>query len=475
MRGLARNFAFGLAEKYLQTGLALASSIILARMLSPAEIGVYSIAAVLTGLVQVFRDLGTGQLLVARPELSVGEQRALLSISLGMGWTLAVLMALLAEPMAAFYRQPELSKMLRILSLNFVLVPFSSQATALLRREMRAAALFRIAASYCIVQFTATIALAAAGLGPCALAWGSVAATLAGFSAALMQRPSGMAWQPALQGVRALLRPGSLAVAGNAFDEVGVAAPELVAGRMLGAEAVALLGKAQSVLSLFNQVVTSAVSPVVFPLFARQAREGGDPLQAYLSAAACITALSWPFFLLAGLFAAPLVTLLYGHQWQGSVPLIRIMCCAAALYSMFNMARFLLLATGHIAEQARIDAISVLGRLALLVPAGCAGLQWLAAAVALSLVFRSFVVLRYLRKLYGLELATLLRSLRKSTLATVAAVIPSLLLIAAGDGGEPDTARMLAGAGAGAMGWITAIWLQQHPLAGFLRRSGWQQ
>ena len=145
MRGLARNFAFGLAEKYLQTGLALASSIILARMLSPAEIGVYSIAAVLTGLVQVFRDLGTGQLLVARPELSMGEQRALLSISLGMGWTLAVLMALLAEPMAAFYRQPELSKMLRILALNFVLVPFSSQATALLRREMRAAALFRIA------------------------------------------------------------------------------------------------------------------------------------------------------------------------------------------------------------------------------------------------------------------------------------------------------------------------------------------
>jgi ketopantoate reductase len=34
---------------------------------------------------------------------------------------------------------------------------------------------------------------------------------------------------------------------------------------------------------------------------------------------------------------------------------------------------------------------------------------------------------------------------------------------------------MLAGAGAGAVGWITAIWLQQHPLAGFLRRSGWQQ
>ena len=121
MRGLARNFAFGFAEKYLQAGLALASSAILARLLSPAEIGVYSIAAVLTGLAQVFRDLGTGQLLVARRELSTQEQRALLTIALAMGWGLALLIGCLAGPMAAFYRQPELRTVLHILLLNFLL------------------------------------------------------------------------------------------------------------------------------------------------------------------------------------------------------------------------------------------------------------------------------------------------------------------------------------------------------------------
>ena len=138
MRGIARNFAFGFAEKYLQALLALVSSIVLARLLSPAEIGIYSIAAVLTGLAQVFRDLGTGQLLVARSTLSIEEQRALLAISIAMGWGLALLLAALAGPLAAFYRQPGLAPVLRILSLSFVLVPFSSQVTAMLRRGMRA-------------------------------------------------------------------------------------------------------------------------------------------------------------------------------------------------------------------------------------------------------------------------------------------------------------------------------------------------
>lgn len=475
MRGIARNLAFGFAEKYLQAALALVSSIVLARILSPAELGVYSIAAVLTGLAQVFRDLGTGQLLIARRELSTEEQRAMLTISMAMGWTLALLLAGFAEPLAAFYRQAQLATVLRILALNFVLVPFSSQIAAMLRREMRAGALLRVTACYSTTQFAATITFAASGFGPCALAWGSFTATSVGLLAAFAQQPAGMAWRPGLRGVAALLRPGGLAVTANAIDEVGVVAPDLIAGKLLGAVEVALLGKAQSVLSLFNQAVTSAVSPVIFPLFARQAREGGDPLQAYISAAACITALSWPFFLFSGLFATPVVALLYGPQWQACVPLIRIMCGAAALYSMFSMGRYLLVATGHIALQARIDALAVLGRLVMLVPAGCAGLHWLAAAVALSLVLRSVLVLRCLHAVFGLRLSELLQQLRKSALATCAALAPGLLVLSAAGDEAPGVLHLLAGASAGAFGWGVAIWLQQHPLAGFLRRTGWQQ
>ncbi len=470
MPGMVRNFAFAFAEKYLIVMLALAGSMLLARLLTPAELGVYSIAAVLAGLAQVFRDLGAGQLLVVQRALGEPEQRALLTLSLAMGWLLAAALAALSWPFAAFYRQPALGEVLRILSLNFLLVPFSSQVTAMLRRELRAGRLFAISTAYGLTQFGATIVLALAGLGPQALAWGSFAATVAGLGTALLLRPAGMYWRPTQHGVWGLLRPGGLAVAGNVMDEIGVVAPDLVAGRLLGVAEVALLGKAQSVLSLFNQAVTSAVSPVIFPLFARQAREGADPVQSYFSAAACITALSWPFLLLAGLFASPLVALLYGPQWQGCVPLIRIMCGAAALYSMFSMVRYLLLATGHIAAQARLDATAVAGRLLMLAPAAMAGLKWLALAVALSLVFRSWLVWRVLRRLYGVSVGGLLGHLRKSAAVALAAVVPAVLVFLAAGGDRTGFLALPAGVGAAALGWGTALWLVQHPLAAYLRR-----
>lgn len=472
MPGLARNFAYAFAEKYLLLALALAASMLLARLLSPAQLGLYSIAAVLAALAQVFRDLGTGQLLVVQHVLGAPEQRALLTLSVAMGWLLAAVLAGLSGPLASFYQQPELADVLRILSLNFLLVPFSSQVTAILRREMRAARLFAINATYGVTQFAATLLLALAGLGPLALAWGSFAATVAGLLAALLLRPSSMSWRPTRHGVWRLVRPGGLAVTGNAIDEVGVVAPDLVAGKLLGVEEVALLGKAQSVLSLFNQAVTGAVSPVVFPLFARHAREGGNPVQAYLDAVACITALSWPFFLLAGLFATPLVALLYGPQWQGSVPLIRIMCGAAALYSMFSMVRYLLLATGHIAAQARLDATAVAGRLLLLVPAGMAGLQWLAAAVALSLVFRSWLVCRALRRLYGLGVPAMLAHLRQSAAVAAGAVAPAAAVFALAGGEQAGLSAFLGSACAAAIGWGATLFSMRHPLAVYLRRGG---
>jgi hypothetical protein len=79
-----------------------------------------------------------------------------------------------------------------------------------------------------------------------------------------------------------------------------------------------------------------------------------------------------------------------------------------------------------------------------------------------------------LRALYGLELMALLRQLRKSAIAALAAVSPALLVLAA----VPATAgalQMMAGAAVGALGWAAAIWLQRHPLAGFLRPAGSQQ
>ena len=72
-----------------------------------------------------------------------------------------------------------------------------------------------------------------------------------------------------------------------------------IIGKLIGIESLALFGKAQSVLNIFNQAITSAISPVVFPLFAARAREGGGQGEkggaelVYLRTISYMTALAW--------------------------------------------------------------------------------------------------------------------------------------------------------------------------------------
>jgi len=58
---------------------------VVARLLSPSEIGVYSVTMVLLGFVATFRDLGAGQYLVQQKELTEERIRATWSVAYSCG------------------------------------------------------------------------------------------------------------------------------------------------------------------------------------------------------------------------------------------------------------------------------------------------------------------------------------------------------------------------------------------------------
>ncbi len=258
----------------------------------------------------------------------------------------------------------------------------------------------------------------------------------------------------------AILRFGAFTTGGTLVDEVGVAAPDLIIGKLIGMEGVGLFGKAMGLLAVFNQAISSVVSPVIFPLFAKQEREQGDPKDAYLRTVSFLTAFALPFFAFLAWQAQPIVRILYGNQWDSSVPLIQIMCFSAALYSMFSMARYLFVAKGRVKEQAQLDAIVVPVRLIALLLAAPFGLIGMAWAVVVGSLFRSWVTLRFLRKLAGITLVELLMASKKSAvLACVAVGLPVLLApLQAGPG------HMLVLAFVAGVLWLATIFLVRHPL-----------
>ena len=472
MSATRHSFFFSFAEKYTVLLLGIVATMVLSRLLTPAEVGVYSLGAVLVALVQVVRDCGVGQYLIQEKQLDAVKLRAALATSLLVAWLLAGLVMLASAPLAQFYGEPRLTLVLRLLAINFLLIPFSALTLPMLRRQLRFRAIYAINAANSVVNLLVAVLLALQGYSYMSMVWAALAGSCASLLVSLLVRPAELPWLPGRRGMGAIARFGAYATGGGLVDEAGVAAPDLIIGKLIGIESLALFGKAQSVLNIFNQAITSAISPVVFPLFAARAREGsgqggqGGAELVYLRTISYMTALAWPFFLFLACMALPLVKVLYGTQWLGCVPLIRIMCLSSAVYSMFSMARYLFVATGQLHAQVRLDACASGIKVALLLAAAPFGLVAVAWAVVLSNVLRSWLNYGCLRRLSALDWRILAQALRKSLLLCgVSSVAPVAALLWL----PPDTPALLALAGtalATLLCWLAGLFLVKHELAG---------
>lgn len=452
---------YSFTEKYALMLIGLGGSMVLARLLTPREVGVYSVAAVLVGVLHVLRDFGVGQYLVQARELDLPRLRAVLAASLLLAWTLAALIAAGSGAAARFYGEPRLVRVLQLMALNFALLPLSALTLPMLRRALRFGAICAINVSYGLAHLAVGVLMAWRGWGFMSLAWAALAGNVAALLASLWLRPAGMPWLPARAGVGAVLGFGLYATGGNLVDEAGTAAPDLIIGKSLGMDAVGIFGKADGVLAVFHQAIGSAVAPVVYALYAERARSGGDVGDAYLRTVAYMTAFAWPFYAFVGVLAQPVVRLLYGDQWDATVPLIRIMCASSALYSMSSMARYLFLATGHVKIQARIDMLAVPPRVAALLLAAPFGLTALAWAVVVGSVARAWLTLHYLARVQPVALADIAASARPSMLLAGLAALPPLLLAASA---LPGALQLALAAPLSLLLWLAGIALLRHAL-----------
>lgn len=452
---------FSFVENYALVLISLAGTMIIARLLTPAEIGVYSVGAVLLGMAQALRDYGVGQYVIQERELGQAKLRAVMGTSLLFGWSMALLVAALSVPLAWFYREPRLAPMLQLVCVNFVLIPFSAVCLPMLRREMRFGAICAINLVHGLCGVSVAVWLAWRGFGFMSLAWASVAATAAALLASLYLRPAGLPWLPARAGMGKVIAFGVYGAGSSLIEEAGTAAPDLIVGKIIGMDAAGIFSKALGVLALFHKTITRAVSPVVFTLYAAHARDAGDVNRAYLRTVSYMTALAWPFFAFVALMAHPIVRILYGAQWDAAVLLIRIMCFSSALYSMSSMARYFFVATGHVRTQARLDALAVPVRVAALLLAAPFGLVAVAWAVVAGTLFRAWLTMHYLSALSAITPLAVARASAKGLVLTAfAALAPACALLA------PPMSGAQAGMATGAalLLWLAAIVLVRHPL-----------
>ena len=320
MSTVRKSLAFSALDSVVGLVLSIASTAIIARILTPEQTGVFAVAAVFASMASTFRDFGVAEYLIQEKQLDDHAIRAALSVNIAVSWLMAVLLFSLAPLAAGFYRSPGVAEVMRVQSASFLLIPFGAVTMAWFRREMNMKPIFIAGLLANAVSFVVSIALALRGFGYMSLAWSSLVGVVVTVGVSIWMRPKNFPRWPGLQGVGRVLHFGKFASGVYIFGQMGKSAPELIVGRIQGMAAVGMLSRGGGLVEIFNRLVMRAVMPVCLPFFAKAVRETGTPRNGLLAATAYITGLGWPFLLCIAVAAFAAVRLMYGPQcrWRRS-------------------------------------------------------------------------------------------------------------------------------------------------------------
>ena len=461
---IRRAAIWSISAQYTSFAVQFAASVIISRFfLQPAEVGLFSIALAAAMILAIFQDMGVTRFISGQPQMESEALGDYLTLTIVIAWSVAGVLILGAPWFAAFYDQPGLVELMRLIGASYVLIPFATVPSALLVRDMDFRGLFWVNAGSAFVGNVAAVALASQGYSATSLAWGVVATALGKAITAQAMRPVLPRLRPRWDKVAPLLRFGSASFLISASAAVGQRSQDLIVGRLLGIAATGLFSRASALAGQLSMLVTGAINSVFYPAFAKK-RDAGEPLtEPYLHLMACNTALNWAAMTGLALCAEPLVRLLYGENWAGVAPLLFWTAIGEMLFIAMPLQMDIPILLGRIRTLVWINLLETVAAVTILALASMISLE----AAAISRVFYGLVwwgiYAVFLRHLLTLPVRRMALLYVQSALAALAAGLPMMLILYARGPDEVGLLDLLCGTAAGGATWIGMLFAIRHP------------
>jgi O-antigen/teichoic acid export membrane protein len=351
----------GLGNQYasaLSTGLGqFVVTATLARLLSPADYGLFGLAAVYTGLATVLSQFGVAAALVQRAELTPRFVRASFTASVLMGLLTAALVWITAPLAASLLGTTELVPIIRGLSLGFVIANPGFVAEGLSQRKLAWRRLMWVEVSAFFLGYALpAIWMAVAGYG----VWALVASALAqGFvrTVALLALEPHPKWPRIGPEIRELLRFGSGFTLARMFNYGAAQGDNLVVGRVLGVVSLGYYSRAFKLMMILVTYFAAVVTRVLFPIMSRLQNEQDRLRSTYLTGSAVLGLISAPLGAILVVLAPEFILVVLGPKWVPATVAFQVLTAGIMLRNVYMMAYCLDGALGAMRRRTLRDGI----------------------------------------------------------------------------------------------------------------------
>ena len=448
----------------LASALQFASSLVLARVLLPEEVGVFAAGAATSGILAVIQQLGLNGIIIREQVVSRNLEATVFSINLIFSLIVAVAICVVGAFAEMIFDDNRVEQVMYVLALGPVVFSLSFLPAAHLERAGHFKMLAIAAVVGAMATALSTIALLYLGMRYMSLAYGQLigyavtSILLIWFGRRFSTILFGLQqWrQVASFSLRIVLISGSYNIS-QRISEISLA-------KLAGLPALGLYNRASSINGLIASNVYSVIGKVYLVHFAKSYRAGQSLSPHYLETASALVAILWPAYLGIALLSPYVLTVIYGPQWSPAAVVLSLLCIASAISLSVSLSAELFLATGNINTQARLEMKRALISTVLFVVGALISFEVAAATRIIDAFLAVWLYRPYVKSMAGVTSRDLSSIYKTGGLLTLFALTPSaaaLLFI-------PESLKHLTGLTsailAGVLLWVVGLQLLSHPL-----------
>ncbi len=341
------NFIWRFAERCGAQLVTAVVSVLLARLLAPDDYGMIALVSVFTNIMYVFVDCGLSTALIQKKDADDLDFSSVFYFNFAVCVLIYLIMFIAAPYIAAFYKRPGLTPIVRVISLTLVLSGVKSVQQVYVSRNM----LFRLFFFSTIggTLFSAALGLwmAYAGFG----VWALVAQQLSNTAIDTLILFLTVKWRPkkmfSWQRLKGLLSYGWRLLASSLLDTVYNNLRSLVIGRVYTSADLAYYNQGQYVPNTIAVNVDSSIDSVLFPAMSAAQDEPTLVKDMTRNAIKMSVYIIAPLMMAVAFCAEPIVRLFLTDKWLPCVPFLRICCVTYMFYPIHT---------------ANLNAIKAMGR-----------------------------------------------------------------------------------------------------------------
>lgn len=349
--------AWSAATAAVGQALSFIIGVALARLLSPEDFGVFAAIIVFLEIGSSFVSSGLVSALIQHQATSPRHYSTAFVAQLVLAIAICSVFLAVSSWVGDFFHSPVAGQILAVMSVYFLILPFISIPTALLRKRIDFRSTGLADTVQQLVAGSMAVLLAWFGWG----VWSLVYGRLIGYGMNAAQLAYCARWRPRLDfdwtALQDLLPFSVRVTLANIVNDVAVKIDYVLVGRLLGPVQLGLYHRAYYLMTLPLNRVTTSLNVVLYPAFS-QLQHDERALKEGLLKATCYASI-FGFPALVGLFwiAPGFVTSVYGEAWSGSVTPLQIMCAAGLLLTVEPIAVSAIMAKGYVGVELKRQLI----------------------------------------------------------------------------------------------------------------------